>query len=106
MNMTSVPFGPLTSASVQVLPSVPGRLKSTAFHPKSQTVDWAAIGVSLPDFIVDCWGRLLDRECNAGGAVVKHARQTRAIKGFGKPDATGAGSFPAWTCRGTRGGPG
>jgi hypothetical protein len=52
MNMISVPFGPLTSARVQVLPSVPGRLKSTAFHPKSQTDDWAAIGVSLPNFIV------------------------------------------------------
>src|SRR3989304_9173432 len=37
MNMTSRPFGPRTSCRRQVLPSTPGRLKSGAGWPKSQT---------------------------------------------------------------------
>jgi hypothetical protein len=37
MNITRSPFGPLHMSRVQVLPSTPGREKSGAGWPKSQT---------------------------------------------------------------------
>ena len=36
MNMISVPLGPATLSRVWTAPSMPVRLKSTAFQPKSQ----------------------------------------------------------------------